>query len=210
LSAAETNNGPDELDRGHPRSAFNTQRARKRILDATNQKALIVGYMATMGGSPLYLKSSIPNQEFQYTVDFPVKIDLRRPAPGFPISSEESLFALILTRWLAYAQVDAQVAFDKVPAPFRELAKLMPRRGQIASTSATLKTKSAFKPTTTLLDWGASNKDLVKAARARVSAAIALISDSKLIYPSGYPSRNNPGGALHASLLPEFGWEYLL
>jgi len=40
--------------------------------------------------------------------------------------------------------------------------------------------------------------------------AVRLVSGHKLMYPQGYPAPGNEAGVLHASLLPEFGWEFLL
>src|SRR5437763_1790690 len=100
LSAAETNSGPDEKDADHNGSAYNTQRARQRLLDATANRVNLVAYMATFGGSPHYLHSSIIGNP-QYTVDFPTKIDLRTAVAGSPVTLAECLFALTLTRCLA-------------------------------------------------------------------------------------------------------------
>jgi hypothetical protein len=205
LSAAENNSGPDEVDaRGLAGSAFNTRRAITRIASATGKKDPGIAYMATKGGSPMYLRSHL------YTVDFPTRVDFRAIPPGYPVAFEQALYALILSRWLAFAQVDGQVSSTEVPPPFKELAKALPQRGQVASTLATLKAKAGFSPTTTLLDWAKINQPQVTAAMAKRDAAIGLISDRKLVYSSGYPDRTNPGGALHAALLPEFGWEYIL
>jgi hypothetical protein len=206
LSAAENTSGPDEVDASHRGSAYNTRRAITRVASATGNKDPAVAYMATTGGSPMYL----PISSHLYTVDFPRKVDLRRKDPGYLIAFDQALYALILSRWLAFAQVDGQVNSTKVPSPFKELSKVLPQRGQLASTLATLTAKAGFSPVTTLLDWATVNQDQVRAAMTERDTAIGLISDQKLVYSSGYPDRSNPGGALHAALLPEFGWEYLL
>jgi hypothetical protein len=209
LSAAETNNGADEIDASHNGSAFNTQRARKRLLDATSNNVNIVAYLATSGGSPLYKNSTISGP--QYTVDIPTKIDLRAATPGSPVSSMECLFALIITRCLAYAEIEGQVNPTEVPKSFKDLRAVLPQRGEVASSTATLRAKPGFSPTTTLLDWGRANAANVKTAQGAVDAAIKLITERELMYVGGtYPGVTNPGGALHAALLPEFGWEFLL
>ncbi len=208
LSAAETNNGPDEVDASHNGSAFNTQRARKRLLDATSNNVNLVAYMATPGGSPLYKNSTISGS--QYTVDIPTRIDLRAATPGSPVTLMECLFALTITRCLAYAQKEGQVNDTEVPTTFKELRAGLPDRGQIASSTATLRAKPGFSPATTLLDWGRANAAKVKTAQKDIDAALKLISSRELMYVGGYPTPSNAGGALHAALLPEFGWEFLL
>ena len=214
LSAEETNSGGDEVDKsGHAGSAFNTQRARARLKRAMGNTGKFVAYMATSGGSPLYLHPTTANKQ-QYTVDFSTRIDLRAPTPGSPVTFVQSLFALVLTRVLGYALTDGQVTVREVPQPFRSLAAVLPARGQVASTSATLVAKAGFSPATTLLDWGKTNKIAVLEANKQIVPAIQLISARGLMYPlsSGftYPSPGNEGGALHAGLIPEFGWEFLL
>ncbi|HYU31889.1 MAG TPA: hypothetical protein VEW48_06980 [Thermoanaerobaculia bacterium] len=208
LSAAETNNGADEIDASHNGSAFNTQRARKKLLDATSNNVKIVAYMATTGGSPLYKNPTISGP--QYTVDIPTKIDLRAATPGSPVTLVECLFALTITRCLAYAEIEGQVNAREVPASFKDLRAGFPQRGQVASSTATLAAKPGFSPTTTLLDWGRANAAKVKTAQKDIDAAIKLISDRELMYVGGYPGPTNVAGALHAALLPEFGWEFLL
>jgi hypothetical protein len=224
LTAAERNTAPDEFDRGgHPNSAFNTQRARARLLDATGRRAEVVGYMATLG-SPWYLQPRPSAERHQYTVDFPTKIDLRASTGIRNFSFEQCLFALVLTRCLAYAQIDNQVAPAEVPDTFKDLASVLPPRGKVASTPATLR-KPGFSPSslaggaerTTLLDWGRTNKDKVEKAFNQRFTAVDLISRRELMYPKddprhtfSYPGPGNEAGALHAGLLPEFGWEFLL
>lgn len=208
LTAYERNSGPDELDPGHPRSAFNTRRARSRIPRGEH-----VGYMATTTGSPKYLHPTIADN-WQYTVDFATKNDLRRQAPGFDVTPTQCLFALILTRVLAFARADRQIT--ALPPAFDALTGVLPARGKVASTPATLRRKPGFAPVTTLLSWGTANRTLVIQAQSQIPAAIKLISDKGLMYPPGvvgqgaYPDPSNAEGALHAALLPEFGWEFLL
>lgn len=210
LTAYERDSSPDEVDRGHPNSAFNTQRARARVLAATGGATRYVAYMATSGGSPIYLHP----KKFQYTVDFATKIDLRSPAPGYDVTSQQCLFALILTRVLKFASLDGQIA--TLPSAFAGLSSVLPARGTVASTTATLTRKSGFTPVTTLLSWGSANKPLVLQAQSQIPSAIQLVSDKALMYRAGavgegaYPDPGNAGGALHAALLPEFGWEFLL
>ena len=215
LKPSETNPGPDEVDRSHNNSAFNTQRALKRIIGAAGRGLTIAGYMATTAGSPRYLRPTVATGN-QYTVDFPSKIDLRANAPGSSVSFRESLFALVLTRCLAFARLDGQIRSTDVPRVFSELEAVLPARGQVASSTATLRAKTGFSPTTTLLDWGRANSAKVKLAQSQVAPAVKLISDHELMYPAppgssiSYPSPGNEEGALHAALLPEFGWEFLL
>ena len=159
-----------------------------------------------MGGSPKYRNPSTSDKN-QYAVDFPIKIDLRAASPGFPVSLQESFFALVLTRYLSYARIDGQVGLNEIPKVFNDLMKDLPRRGQIASKLSTLVRKPGFDPTTTLLDWGKTHEGLVKKANTESGTVIRLISDRELMYPGGYPSASDPGGILHAGLLPEFGWE---
>lgn len=215
LKPSEINPGPDEVDRSHANSAFNTQRALKRIAGAGGRSLTIAGYMATTAGSPHYLNPTVAGSN-QYTVDFPTKIDLRANAPGSSVSFRECLFALVLTRCLAFARIDGQILSTDVPRVFSDLAAVLPARGQVASSTATLRAKTGFSPTTTLLDWGRANSAKVKLAQSQVAAAVKLISDHELMYPASppgsisYPSPGNEEGALHAALLPEFGWEFLL
>jgi hypothetical protein len=109
LTAEETNSGEDEVDQnGHAGSAFNTQRARAKLKAAMRNSGKFVAYMATSGGSPLYLHPTTANKQ-QYTVDFSSRIDLRAPASGSPVTFIQSLFALVITRVLAYARIDGQV-----------------------------------------------------------------------------------------------------
>ncbi|MDQ2777344.1 MAG: hypothetical protein M3Y57_20865 [Acidobacteriota bacterium] len=213
LTPYEQNSGPDEVDAGHAGSAFNMQRAHARIVAATGGAARYAGYIATSGGSPKYLHPST-GDNWQYSVDFATKIDLRRPAPGVPVSFAQCLFALILTRVLSFARTDGQI--NTLPSAFDALARVLPARGTVASSTATLVGKSGFSPTTTLLSWGAANKTLVLQAQSQIPAAIRLVSDKGLMYIAGavgqgaYPDPSNAAGALHAALLPEFGWEFLL
>jgi hypothetical protein len=171
--------------------------------------------MATTAGSPRYSRPTVATGN-QYTVDFPTRIDLRANTPGSSVSFRESLFALALTRCLAFAQIDGQIRSTDVPRVFSDLAAVLPARGQVASSTATLRAKPGFSPATTLLDWGRANSAKVKLAQSQVAPAVKLISDHELMYPAprgnsiSYPSPGNEEGALHAALLPEFGWEFLL
>jgi hypothetical protein len=214
ITSRETNSGADELDAQHSRSAFNTRRALTKLARASAATINVVGYAATSSGTPFYLRptSSSP----QLTVDIPNLIDLRSPSTGSPVTPAECLFALVLSRCLAYAVTDGQVRPTEVPAPFRALAGLLPARGQIASTTRTHRAKPGFVPTTTLLDWGTVNRSNVKDAQKGLNAAIKLVSERWLMYmgaeagQAAYPDPGNAGGVLHAGLLPEFGWEYLV
>lgn len=204
LSATEQNSGPDEYDPGHAGSAYNTRRAIDKVL-AANSKAKVVAYAATPGGSPRYLQGGS-----HYVVDVPLLIDLRSAAAGSAVTPTEALFALSITRCLDFAEKEGLVSSSEVPATFKSLrAGLLPR-GEIASSQETLKAKPGFLPQTTLLDWGNLYAAKVKAAQRDVIAAVKLISDHELIWPGGYPSPSNPGGVLHAAVLSEFGWEYLV
>lgn len=204
LSAAEQNSGPDEIDGSHAGSAYNTRRAIDAVRTA-NPKANIVAYTMTSGGSPRYLQGGS-----DYMVDIPKLIDLRAQAPQSSVTFSEALFALTITRCLDYADKEGQLLANEFPPGFQALRGSLLPRGEIASSLATLNAKSGFSPQTTLIDWGNANAAKVKAAQKDIAAAIGVITDRELMYPGGYPGRANPGGALHAAIMPEFGWEYLV
>lgn len=214
LSTNESHKGLDELNERSFGSAFNALRARDRIAKATNHKTKFVAYMATRGGSPQYVATR------KYVIDFPTKIDFRAAALGSRLSYQECLYALFLTRCLSHAVREGQLRLVDVPRPFIHLAGRLPPRGQVASSLNTLVSKGGFTPSTTLLDWGKVNEANVKSAFASVPTAIKLTSPRGLLYPMGpigprtmpssYPSPGNEAGALHMSILSEFGWEYLL
>lgn len=142
--------------------------------------------MVTSGGSPKYLHPTIAD-DFQYSVDFGTKIDLRRRTSGSDVTSAQSLFALILTRVLAFARTDGQIS--SLPSAFDALSRVLPARGTVASTNATLRSKPGFAPSTTLLSWGRANRTLVLQAQSQIPAAIQLVSNKALMYRAGAVGR---------------------
>ncbi|MBS1717786.1 MAG: hypothetical protein JSS72_08650 [Armatimonadetes bacterium] len=205
LAETERNNGPDEVDTGHSKSAYNTKRALMRIAKQA-PGAKVVAYLVTPGGSPVYLNPTTADK-WQYTVDFPTKIDLRRPTNA-ALSSGECLYGVVLTRVLNFAKKKGLVR--RIPAEFEELYRVLPARGMIASANQTQKTNGAFRPTTTLLSWGLANHDKVKAAQGRVTEAVGIISQSQLLYGGNYPTVGNEAGAHHLAALAEFASEFLM
>ncbi len=131
LTASSKNQGPDEVDAAHAGSAFNTQRARRATERQRRAKRKSSATQLQAGEAPLYLNASSAPKP--YTVEFSVKVNLRAPAHGFPIGFAECLYALALTRCLAFAQVDGQVKLTEVP-PASELSPVYCRaRGTVAS-----------------------------------------------------------------------------
>jgi len=221
LKPTEKNDAADELDLQHAGSAFNTRRAMTRISEA-NKGVKIIAYMATLAGSPRYKFGEIITTN--YTVDFPTKSDFRNPSPGFPpinnlSFAEASLFTLTLTRCLKYALVDKQVKTDEIPKPFKDLVlETLPVRGKVASNKANLTNSPSGLPgqVMTIFDWGKAHEVSVRAATAPpgkiLEAAVTLVSDRRLMYSNGWPhpTPKERNGILHAALLPEFGWEFLI
>ena len=203
-------NSEDELNEKSAGSAYNTRRALTRIAEASKNNVDFVAYMSTPAGSPMY-KSIIPSTSpyKPYTVDFPTSIDLRKP------DIENALFAIAITRCLQYAQIDGQINSTDVPKEFKALEIGLPKRGKIASTDLNLKPKKPkpmFKPETTpQLYWDIYKDKIIEAlGETPMSKAFSLISGRELLYRDGYPGTGNRMGILHFTVIPEFGWEYLV
>jgi hypothetical protein len=199
----------DELKESSSGSAYNTRRALTRIAEKSTNDVKFVGYMSTPAGSPTYPSVSRINE---YTVDFPIKIDLRCP------ECQNALFAISITRCLHYAQIDGQINSTQVPSEFKSLETDLPRRGKLASTELTCRPKPGFIPEKTLLGYWTAHKEQIGKALQKdpMSKAFHLISTNELIYTKNpgdnfsYPPPNNQMGMLHFALIPEFGWEFLL
>ena len=203
-------NRVDSLGDNNAGSAYNTRRALSRISKAAGNDVKMVAYMATPKGSPTYPSNKIHNDQF--TVDFPIKIDLTSK------ECQDSLFAIALTRCLKYAQLDGQLNSTDIPLAFKALEWNLPPRGKVASTRS-IEPKPGFSPETNLLDYGKFYKEQTKKNPIdtdQISKAIHLISTHELIYQKGerakfsYPSPGNHMGLLHFALIPEFAWEYLI
>jgi hypothetical protein len=193
----ENNTGPDEVDKSHVKSSFNTRRA---IIKAKqkNPNLQVIAYCATSGGSPKYT-SGKPS----YTVSVDQLIDIRA-SKGYP----KYLFALSLTRVLIMARDEGIISMNDIPQAFIDLHNsIIPARGQIASTSSQQKrSKTGFIPTTNLQAWGDSRLSLIDKATSSFAKAINLIGTKNLFY-NGYPSIGNQGGMLHIAQIFEFAWE---
>jgi len=197
LSTAENNSGPDELDKSHGSSAFNTRRAINRV-KAVASKMQTIAYCMSTGGSPKYLQGNKG-----YTVEVDKLIDLRASD-----DQRNFLFALSLTRVLHMAKDEGLVTAAEIPNSLKDIYNTtIPARGQIASLSSQMKTsRTGFTPTTNLLDWGKNNKALIQKAQGIFGTASDLVGKKNLFY-DGYPSLSNPGGMLHIAQIFEFAWE---
>ncbi len=175
---------PPKRHRGAPAgSAFNTWRAIQAVTTASSTCEIIV-YDVTPGGTPTYSDGArrveIPGATF---------ITLK------PLSV--ALKALILTRLMDNGIKDGYFSAARIPAGFRDLIPVLPKRGTLSSGS------SPAAPGT-IGRWARDNKTKIAKSVAGFTAAMELARVNRLL---GWATP--PGEFGHDGFLPEFAWEHL-